>query len=421
MKPKKKIAVLLAIIVLGYVAFAVYSYIVRNILKMEYPNGTFLFMTIDQYMDFFNINFMVHERRPYVDYYSSYPPFALLLAWPFSLMADYASYEYPPSDIVYTMPAKISYGLFIGMFTFAIGVMLYLFIKKSNVISNKLLRWIVVIGLIGTAPFLFMIDRGNYLIITIVFCLAFAYFYEDNEYIAAVFLGLAIALKVYPLFLFLLLFIDKRWKSMGISTAIAGGVSIISLPFFYGGIWQNIREFGSALLSFGGGSASEISNVYYCVGLTSLLRLPFVVWNDGKVPEGINIMLIYVLLGTVLTLWSVWNLRKEVVLWKKMLVLFCLMIFLTPNSYMYNLMYLLPTIVLFLLSEEDAKRWMDMVYLLIVGLLLIPKAYYYFQPLYYFISVQPIIDGCLLLIVIFFYNLFDKKTRTRNYNLMKTN
>lgn len=410
MKPQKKIVGLLAIIVLGYVAFAVYAYVVRKVLMLPYPFGTFVFNRIDQYMDFFNINFMVHERRPYVDYYSSYPPFALVVAWPFSLMADYASYEYPPVDIVNTLSAKISLGLFIGVFTVLIGIILYLFIKRSDVIKSICLRWLIAIGLIGTAPYLFMIDRGNYLIITIVLILAFAYFYEEHEYIAAVFLGLAIAMKIYPAFLLLLLFIDKRWKSLSISTAVAGGLSVASLLFFRGGVWQNIREFGAALLCFGGGYKEEYPNVYFCTGLTSLLRMPFMIWNDGVVPKKVPIMLIYVVLGSFLSLWSLWNLQREELLWKKLLILICLMVFLTPNSYMYNLLYLLPAIVLFLLSKESNKKWTDWCYLVLIGLLLIPKAYYYFIP-EFFIGIQTILDGCLLLTVILFYNIADKEKK----------
>lgn len=410
MKPQKKIVVLLGIIILGYIVYGIYSYIVRCILKMDYPNGTFLFNSVDQYMDFFNVNFMVHEWNPYIEYYSSYPPLALLLAYPFSLMADYASYEYPPLDIVYTLPAKISFGLFIGIFTLLIVWFVNLYLKRAKVIKNPWIRWIVSIGLTITAPYLFMVDRGNYLIATIILMLAFIYFYEDHEYVSAIFLGLAIALKIYPMFLFLLLFIDKRWKSMGLATIVGGGVTVLTFPLFHGGIWQNIREFGAALLAFGGGYVEEYNNVYFCVGLSSLIRMPFMIWNNGKIPKEIPVILIYVILGTALTLWSIWNLRKESVFWKKVLVIIALMVFLIPNSYMYNLMYLLPAIIIFLVAKEGKDKKSDVRYLIILGALLIPKAYYYIIP-QFFIGIQIVIDGCLLLALILLYNIADKETR----------
>ncbi len=410
MKPQKKIVVLLGIIILGYIVYGIYSYIVRCILKMDYPNGTFLFNSVDQYMDFFNVNFMVHEWNSYIEYYSSYPPLALLLAYPFSLMADYASYEYPPLDIVYTLPAKISFGLFVGIFTLLIVWLVNLYLKRAKVIKNPWIRWIVSIGLTITAPYLFMVDRGNYLIITIILMLAFIYFYEDHEYVSAIFLGLAIALKIYPMFLFLLLFIDKRWKSMGLATIVGGGVTVLTFPLFHGGIWQNIREFGAALLAFGGGYVEEYSNVYFCTGLTSLLRMPFMIWNDCKIPETFPLMKIYVFGGTALVLWSVWNLKKEQRFWKKILILLCLMVFLTPSSYMYNLMYFLPATLLLLVADDGGSKKTDTCYLVLMGLILIPKAYYYFIP-EHFVGIQTILDSCLLLSMVLFYNIADKETR----------
>lgn len=413
MKQKQKLVSILGIILIGYIVFAIYAYIVQKVIKLPYPNGTFLFNSIDQYMDFFNVNFMVHERRPYVDYYSSYPPFALLLAWPFSLMADYARYQYPPLEIVGTTAGRVSFCVFIGIFTCAMGWMIYRFLKRSGMIRHTLVRTIVSVCLIITAPYVFMVDRGNYLLVTIVCCLVFAYYYNINETISAIFLGIAIALKIYPLFLFLLLFIDRKWKSMGIATAVAGALSIVGLLFLDGGVWQNVREFGSALLSFGGGNGTEFVNVYYCVGLTSLLRLPFMIQNAGKVPENVPVMLIYLIIGTALTLWSVWSLWKETRYSRKMLILMALMVFLTPNSYLYNLMYLLPAVILYIVEEKSCSNWIDRGYAIMLGLLMIPKAYYYFEPLQYMISVQPIIDGCLLLAIILFYNIFDRESSRR--------
>lgn len=412
MKQQKKIAGMITIIVLGGIAFGIYSYIMTQVLERPYPFGSFLFSVADQYMDFFNVNKMVFERRPYVDYYSSYPPFALLLAWPFSLMADYNSYDYPVWDIAYTTPAKISFVLFFGIFSILIFGILFLFFKAhKEYFKNTFFIIVTIIILIITAPYIYMIDRGNYLIVTIAAFLLFAYFYEKNGTVAAIFLGIAIALKIYPMFMFTLYFIDKKWKDMGTATLTAGSLSLLSLFFFDGGVWQNIREFGAALLAFGGGYPLESPNVYFCVGLTSLLRFPFVIWNDLTVPDWFPVTVVYLIIGTALALWSLFLLRKERKLWKKLLVLTCLMVFLTPNSYMYNLTYFLPAIVLFLLAEQSEKKWVDWVYVIVLGIIMIPKAYWYILP-EHLISIAVPIDCLLLLGLILFYNIGDKETRT---------
>ena len=197
---------------------------------------------------------------------------------------------------------------------------------------------------------------------------------------------------------------------MGLATIVGGGVTVLTFPLFHGGIWQNIREFGAALLAFGGGYVEEYSNVYFCTGLTSLLRMPFKIWNDCKIPESIPLMKIYVFGGTALVLWSVWNLRKEQRFWKKILILLCLMVFLTPSSYMYNLMYFLPATLLLLVADDGGSKKTDICYLVLMGLILIPKAYYYFIP-EHFVGIQTILDSCLLLSMVLFYNIADKETR----------
>lgn len=411
MKQQKKMLGVIIFIFLGGITFCIYSYYMTKVMGKPYPFGSFLFSPVDQYMDFFNVNRMVCERRPYVEFYSSYPPFALFLAWPFSLMLDYASHDYPVRDVPYLIPAKVSFILFFAIFSLLIAGMLFCFLKSSQkAFKHKILMILTIAALFCSAPYIYMIDRGNYLIVTIFLFLVFVYFYDKNETVAAIFLGISIALKIYPVFFFTLYFVEKKWKSMGIATCTAGGLSIASLLFWDGGVWQNIREFGAAVLAFGGGYPIESPNVYFGVGLTSLLRFPFVVWNELQVPKWFPVTAIYVIIGTALALWSLFLLRREQKFWKKILIVSGLMVFLTPTSYMYNLLYLFPALALFLVSDRSEKKWVDWVYLILLGGLMIPKAYWYILP-EHLISIQVPIDCLLLLGLILFYNIGDKETR----------
>ena len=411
MKQQKKILRMLLFIILGYLVYGAFSLFMQKVLGHTYPIGSFLFWPDDRLMDFFNVNKIVYEGRPYVDFGASYPPFILVIAWLYSRMADYDTYT--PKEIRTMMEGRISYGIFAILFTVLIGVLIYRILQDhKELIRNPFVRLIIVIGLIFTAPYIYLLDRGNYLLLAIVCYLAFVCFYEKNEMLAAVFLGFAIAIKVYPLFLFLLFFLEKKWKSMGIATVTAGSVSLLSMFFFKGGFIQNIIEFGYAMFGFGGGYQIEVPNVYFGVGLTSLLRFPFVIWHDLTVPDWFPVMRIYLVSGTALTLWSLYHLWQEQLLWKKVLILTTLMIFLTPNSYMYNLVYFLPAIIIFLLSEESKSIWIDRTYLAFLGLLMIPKAYYYILP-GHTIGIQIAMDGLLLLGLILFYNVFDKETRRK--------
>lgn len=410
MEQKKKLIGILLFIVCGYLLYGAFSFIGQKFLGYQYPDGSFLFWPGDRFMDFFNVNMMVSEGRPYVDYYSSYPPFILGIAWIFSLMADYGKYT---AKEISMMPAgRISYVLFVVIFTVIIGIILYRFLtKQKNLLPKKWMVIPVIVCMIFTAPYIFMLDRGNYLLVAIACYLAFVYYYEKNETLAAVCLGLATAIKIYPIFLILIYFIEKKWKNMGIAMGTAGIVSIIPFVLFRGGFFQNIIEFGYALLSFGGGYTSEVPNVYFGVGLTSLLRFPFVVWNDLTVPDWFPVMPIYLVTGSALALWSLCSLRREQKVWKKIMVLTVLMIFLSPNAYMYNLTFLLPVVIVFVLADKEIK-WKDIVYLGFLGLLIIPKAYHYML-FEYGIGIQVVLDGLLLLGLILFYNIFDKDSRKK--------
>lgn len=417
MKQQRKIVGILLFIIIGYLFYGAFSLYGQKVLGYVYPDGSFLFWPADQYMDFFNVNAMVAEGRPYVDFYSSYPPFILGIAWLFSRMADYKTYT--THELVTMTEGKISYIIFVGIFTLLIGVLLYCFLsKEKKLFRNQFLLILTIPFLIFTAPYIFMLDRGNYLLIAIACYLAFVYFYEKNETLAAVFLGLATAIKIYPIFLFLIYFIEKKWKNMGIAALSAGISSLIPFLLFKGGIWQNIVEFGYALLSFGGGYETEVPNVYFGVGLTSLLRFPFMIWNNLTIPDWFPVMPVYLVLGSALALWSLYHLWKEEILWKKMLVLTALMVFLSPNAYMYNLTFLLAPIVMFILAPKSETSWLDGVYLVFLGLLMIPKAYYYM--LYeHAIGIQVALDGLLLLGLILFYNVWDKSTRRKTVKKSK--
>lgn len=410
MQRQRKIWTMVLIIVIGYVIYGVFAWLIRK-QGLGYPHGNFLFFPADQYMDFFNVNKMVSELRPYVDYYSTYPPLILAIACIFSLMADYKTYS--PYEIVYMLEGKISFVLFIGIFTAIIlGFLYYVFVKEKGLFKHKILIIPAILCITFSAPYIWMVDRGNYLIVAIVFYLAFAYYYGKNDTIAAIFLGLVAAIKLYPILIFFIFIMDKNWKALRTACITLFISSFLPFLIFRGGFIQNVKEILYALFAFGGGYPNEVPNVYFCVGLTSLLRLPFVLWNNLVVPEGVHVMLIYLVLGSALALWTLWNIRNEQQAWKKVMVMSALMIFLTPNSYEYNLTLLLPAVVVFLLADSSQHKAVDIIYIVLNGMLMIPKAYYYMLP-EHGVGIQIAINGFLLLGLILYFNIGDKSTRTR--------
>ncbi len=73
-------------------------------------------------------------------------------------------------------------------------------------------------------------------------------------------------------------------------------------------------------------------------------------------------------------------------------------------------MYLVPGITLFMMADPSEKQWNDIIYFLLSGFILIPKAYYYisFEDA---VSIQVALDGVTLLVFVLYYNIFDRSTR----------
>lgn len=410
MKQRKKIILISGIILAGYLAFGIFSVIVRKN-GMQYPYGSFLFFPADKRMDFYNVNQMMSYDDPYFGFNSSYPPLILWIAKLFSFVSDYRHYD--PHTIAVSETGIASYWVFELSFTLMIaGLLYYAFRRNSACIKSKIGTLLVILVLIFTAPYIYMLDRGNYLIVALAFFLGFACFYGEKDILAAIFLALAASVKIYPLFFGLLYLIDRKWKELGIFLVTGAGISSLSISLFVGDFWENLKRFGICLLGFGGGYGNEVPNVYYGVGLTSALRFPFVVWNNLTVPESFPVMKIYLISGTVLTLFSLWCMRHETSFYKKLIVLSALMVFLTPNSYVYNLVYIMPAILMYMIADSAKHKWKDLVYGILLGLMMVPKSYQFYIP-GSLISIQVMIDAGLLLAIVLFYDFADRDTRVK--------
>lgn len=430
MQKRKKFMGMVWLIIIGYASYAIFSFVTRKYVgHYNYPNG-FLFWARDRFMDFFNVNTMVAERNPYGAAGSSYPPLILAFAWLFRFMiispgililiwlqTVLSGY----GDAWKTVMNHITQGtgtylIFTGLFSGIIIIFLYKILQKEKqIFQNKFQLYLIILCFTFSAPFIYLLDRGNYLLIGIVCYLFFVYYYDKDELTASVWLGLAAAIKVYPLFMLLIYIVNRRWKALGTSILTMLISSFYSILLFQGGIFQNFSALFCALFGFGGGHENDIVNVHFGVGLTSLIRFPFMIGNDMTVPQGVPVMGIYFMVGLLLTIWTVVHIRRERCPWKKLLVMTALMVFLTPNSYMYNLSYLFPVVVVFCQAEKEQRLWIDGSYMLLLGCLMIPKAYYYFTAPYYGVGIQVILDAFLLLGIIFFYNICDTETRREKY------
>jgi hypothetical protein len=242
------------IVLIGTTVSLAFHYVMAFYLQRPYPYSTFLFDPHDWMNDFNNMYEIVKGFSPYHSdhwFQSNYFPFANAFFSVFALI---------PSR-------SVSLGLFLLVFLSAYAE----FVARVNRRIFGLPVYMVFILFFVSYPMLFALDRANleiYLFLCLVF-FCYSYFEKGNDLLGAVFLGAAIAMKLYP-GVFLVLFVrDKKWKALGLTLAIAAALSLVPMALFRGGFAANIswmmeafRDFSSR--STGVGGIQHSSTIFGC-------------------------------------------------------------------------------------------------------------------------------------------------------------
>ncbi len=410
-----------AVFIVGFASFMIFSYIMTVVLGKTYPDGSFLFYPWDRYKDFFAINKDISNWDPYYNWLTNYPPLILVLAYPFACCADYSGYDiYTLQNAINDSAARTSLWVLVGIYVGIVAVTVIIFGTKSSLKMRKTASKYEPIGLsivfsvamavvmVLSAPSLFMIDRGNYLMISVIFLLLWAVFEDSGrETPAAVFLGLCAAVKIYPVLIILFYLLVKKYKQFFIAVAVAAVTTIVPFLTFKHDIISNAKGFIGGLVSFSASNQQivEMNYGYFNVGLTGLISYLIYYTPIGSIVFALGRRKLWFGIGALLVIICMLLLRKEKALWKRVYILTVLMIYLTPNSYLYNSSYLIAPVVVMLLSQDDENNKFvksDVVYALVSALLLVPKAYYYVDYKCR-VGVNVLIDGLLYLFILLYF------------------
>lgn len=386
-----------------FVLIGMYLFLFMFFLSVDYKSYAFpmLFVPSDRFMDFFNVNFFMKNLNPYLGSDTSYPPFALLFAYPFSKLANYnLSYA---SNTARTFAGNMSFYIFIMMF---ISVMFSFLYKNIKLYKKSLI-------LFFSLPVLFLIDRGNYLIFSFMFLYMFITFYHNPKFknLSLIFLALAISLKIYPIVFLLLLLSDRRYKDILKVLFFTTILSVIPLLFFKGGFVENLIACFNNIVTFSGGYVNPLLELIYTISFQALFKIPTMLFSNGLLIYDFSFYSNLILLfGWLLIAFFVFF---EKSFFKKVLIITIASIFLIPISYIYNLIYLFIPIMLFLKTKEEIKN--EKFYLIFLGLLLIPKSYYVLlKDETYFITIQELINPLILFSFLVLYCFDFMKERSRN-------
>jgi hypothetical protein len=295
----------------------------------------------DLFMDFFN---PVRDTAQGIEVYtrlgSIYPPLSNLLISVFSLFIP-RDYLDTPRELAHTWrayPAAIGcYAVFCVICFALLAALLW-----REPYSGKKRAFLIPL-LLASFPMLFLLERGNTMLLCVACMLLYVQNYHSESRVARevglVALALATALKFYPVLLGAMLIADRRWRE-AIHACVYGVLCLFVPSFFYGG---PISVFWAIKYTLGFSRASSQLSVDFMQQNNIPLQL------GGSVLFGFYIFIILLAALTAL-------LQEKA--WKSFL--FCGAVMLTMPSIFssYNWLLLLPALVLFLRSERlQGTNW----------------------------------------------------------------
>ncbi|MGD0281873.1 MAG: glycosyltransferase family 87 protein [Dissulfurispiraceae bacterium] len=395
LEKSRKVSCIALIVFSGFILATLFNMFAPILLNKGYPYNTFLFTPADRYMDFVNIwgffdsklSAMLHARGLHF----TYNPFAGSIAYLFALL-----------------PVRIS--LFVFNLLFSVYFIMYnksfLFVSKDKVNS------IINIGVLSflSYPFLFAFDRGQFEVYVYIFLSLFMWFYINKKDIPAViFLAAAIAMKIHPAVFIVLFLKDRKYKE---AIMTLGGVLVLSVlsllllkdsNITLGEITQGLAFYSKAYVEGSANSPNVACGLGFGHSLFGIIRL----LGQSLAPSWYfpNIRLImqmYMLFALgFFSLIAAYIIFIEKTVWRQAALLVFSFNLLPYVSGDHKMLYLYIPLLLFANSNEETpfNKW----YIILFGLLLIPKAYYFFGGLISDsgnpdISISIVISPLLLLI-----------------------
>lgn len=214
----------------------------------------------DYFMDFFNTMMYANREDLYTNYWIIYPPFIEIF---FCLItravpdgASLTSFElrsYQSAIIIFVL-------VFAVCFT-VLGVVFYK-LKKGTPFEKT----VFVVVMFLSLPFFSVIDRGNIIVMAVVFSALFLMLYRsENAFhreISYICIAVATAIKLYPFLLVLVLLKEKNFT--GFLRSCIYSAILFFLPFLYfGNVSENIRAYFRNVFGWSAQQTSEAPESFF--------------------------------------------------------------------------------------------------------------------------------------------------------------
>lgn len=245
-------------------------------------------------------------------------------------------------------------------------------------------------------PFVYLIERGNILVLAYVGMLLFVFFYDyDCKFVrefACLCLAFAAAIKMYPAVLGLLLVIDKRYKQ-AIRTAIYG-VLMFVLPFGAYHWMEGFNYWVTNIKNFSGVHAFSPNFAGVTSARNAIYVLKYMITGNYGFKGAVDIVISGILF--VLCVAALFILKEK---HQKFIAMFLLMDLLPGAGGAYTFVFLI--IPLIYLMNEAKVRILDYLYFFLILSTFVP----YPLPLKFRIKYLSVNNGMLGMVVLAFLAL----------------
>jgi hypothetical protein len=209
---RRRLALLIAILLVGAVTAIGYHYVMAFYNGLGYPQATFLFRPEDHFNDWNNPYVAAKAFLNGQDIWIVYFPLGILT----TLISTVA-------------PMRAGFVAVTALFLATLLAIFARWVTDAEPSgATKVQYWVVLTVL--SYPVLFLVDRGNLEMLVFLFLAGFFYFFyvRESTWLAALFLAAAIACKLYPATLLLLYLAERRYKGLALTAVFTAALTALA-------------------------------------------------------------------------------------------------------------------------------------------------------------------------------------------------
>ena len=352
----------------------------------------------DLFADFFNNVRYVADRDPYFDKTISslehiYPPICYLLFYPFArLIRCSGEVNLPQDELPVFWQSSVAMA---SCVLFMVVSMIPFVIAIWKIIGKRvppLIKCLLFFSFLFSGIVMFSFERGNLVVLTSAALALFIVRSEDTDFKRGKgWLSLAISMKIYPALFLSLMLQKRRFKQILFLFMATTALGFLPLLFFKHGFMENILMLMQNVKAQGA--------AYYDICNPNLTISAYVaaaarVWGVGWLALLAKVLHMGIFILGLASFFGVWIVDEK---WKRWFLAAAAAILCSNFSSYYTLLYMLPAVYYYLVSEKSFSR-IDWLYVTACGIWLTPFQFGLVPIVHE--SINPFIAGCMIIVVV---------------------